>query len=84
MNGAFLRLRALIRKEARQMLRDRSNLFVGLALPVVLILLFGYSLSFDVTDARVAVVMEDNSAATMNAVAGLAGSDYLRDRKSVV
>lgn len=77
MNGAFLRLRALIRKEARQMLRDRSNLFVGLALPVVLILLFGYSLSFDVTDARVAVVMEDNSAATMNAVAGLAGSDYL-------
>ena len=71
------RLMALIRKETRQMLRDRSNLFVGLALPVVLILLFGYGLSFDVTDARVAVVMEDNSALTTNAVAGLVGSDYL-------
>lgn len=59
------------------MLRDRSNLIVGLALPVVLILLFGYGLSFDVTDARIAVVMEDNSSATMNAVAGLVGSDYL-------
>lgn len=71
------RLMALIRKETRQMLRDRSNLFVGLALPVVLILLFGYGLSFDVTEARVAVVMEDNSALTTNAVAGLVGSDYL-------
>lgn len=59
------------------MLRDRSNLFVGLALPVVMILLFGYGLSFDVTDARVAVVMEDSSAATVNAVARLAGSEYL-------
>ncbi|MTH78494.1 ABC transporter permease [Paracoccus aestuariivivens] len=77
MSGARTRLIALTRKEVRQMLRDRSNLIVGLALPVVLILLFGYGLSFDVTDARIAVVMEDSSAATMNAVAGLAGSDYL-------
>ncbi|MBE3638812.1 ABC transporter permease [Mangrovicoccus algicola] len=76
-SAARARLVALIRKETRQMLRDRSNLFVGLALPVVLILLFGYGLSFDVTDARVAVVMEDSSAATVNAVAGLVGSDYL-------
>lgn len=72
------RLAALVRKETRQMLRDRSNLTVGLLLPVVMVLLFGYGLSFDVTDARIAVVMEDNSAATASAVSGLAGSDYLR------
>ncbi|MFV0244094.1 MAG: ABC transporter permease [Qingshengfaniella sp.] len=71
------RLIALIRKETRQMLRDRSNLFVGLLLPVVMILLFGYGLSFDVTNARIAVVMEDSSALTTTIVAGLAGSDYL-------
>ena len=76
-SASVTRLLALLRKETRQMLRDRSNLYVGLALPVVLILLFGYGLSFDVTDARVAVVMEDGSAATANAVAGLVGSDYL-------
>ncbi|MGI3168007.1 ABC transporter permease [Pseudooceanicola sp. C21-150M6] len=74
---ARARLVALVRKETRQMLRDRSNLFVGLLLPVVLILLFGYGLSFDVTDARVAVIMEDSSAATASIVAALAGSDYL-------
>jgi len=76
--SAFLtRLIALIRKETRQMLRDRSNLLVGLLLPVGLILLFGYGLSFDVKDAPVAVVMESNSAAAREAVSGLEGSRYL-------
>ena len=35
---------ALLRKEVRQMLRDKSNLAVGLLLPIALILLFGYGL----------------------------------------
>ncbi|NHF74394.1 ABC transporter permease [Paracoccus xiamenensis] len=76
-SGFASRLVALTRKETRQMLRDRSNLVVGLLLPLVLILLFGYGLSFDVTDARIAVVLEDSSPITLNAVAGLAGTDYL-------
>lgn len=76
--GSFLRrLRALTRKEMRQMLRDRSNLLVGLLLPVILILLFGYGLSFDVANAPVAVVMEDTSAPARDLVAGLEGSAYL-------
>ncbi|SFG28596.1 ABC-2 type transport system permease protein [Novosphingobium sp. CF614] len=79
MNGApFLRrLIALIRKESRQMLRDRSNLLVGLLLPMGLILLFGYGLSFDVTDAPVAMVLEDNSAVAREAVSGIEGSPYM-------
>ena len=48
---------ALLRKEVRQMLRDKSNLAVGLLLPIALILLFGYGLSFDVKNAPVAVVL---------------------------
>lgn len=76
-SGFTTRLIALTRKETRQMLRDRSNLVVGLLLPVVMILLFGYGLSFDVKDARVTVVMEDSSPAARHAVAGLQGSPYL-------
>ncbi|OJT99917.1 MAG: hypothetical protein BGN83_03395 [Rhizobium sp. 63-7] len=76
-SGFATRLVALTRKETRQMLRDRSNLVVGLLLPVVLILLFGYGLSFDVTNARVAVVLEDSSPTARNTVAGLQGSRYL-------
>lgn len=76
--SAFLhRLRSLVRKEIRQMLRDRSNLAVGLLLPISLILLFGYGLSFDVKNAAVAVVMEDTSPSAYAATAGLRGSDYL-------
>ena len=76
-SGFTTRLVALVRKETRQMLRDRSNLVVGLLLPVVLILLFGYGLSFDVKDARVTVVLEDGSPTARNIVAGLHGSPYL-------
>lgn len=76
-SGFATRLVALTRKETRQMLRDRSNLVVGLLLPVVLILLFGYGLSFDVTNARVTVVLEDTSPTARNVVAGLNGSPYL-------
>ena len=41
------RLKALVRKETKQLLRDKSSLGIGLVLPVILILLFGYGLSFD-------------------------------------
>jgi ABC-2 type transport system permease protein len=76
-SGFARRLRALTRKEIRQMLRDRSNLVVGLLLPVVLILLFGYGISFDVKNVPVAVVMEDGSPTAHAVVAGLQGSPYL-------
>ena len=78
MSGFVRRFVALMRKETRQMLRDRSNLAVGLALPLALILLFGYGLSFDVKDVPLALVMDDNSPTAQDAVAGLFGSPYLK------
>lgn len=78
--GFVHRLFALVRKETRQMLRDRSNLAVGLLLPVVLILLFGYGLSFDVEHAPVAVVMEDSSPQARDLLAGMQDSRYLAPR----
>lgn len=78
--GFWTRLYALVKKETWQMLRDRSNLAVGLALPVALILLFGYGLSFDVKNAPLAVVMDDTSPTARQAVSGLQGSPYLRPR----
>lgn len=76
--GFFRRYSALVRKETHQLLRDRSNVLVGLLLPLVLIFLFGYGLSFDVKNAGVAVVMEDHSATAHNILAGLQGSSYLK------
>ena len=78
--GFWHRLWALVKKEFHQMLRDRSNLLVGLALPVTLILLFGYGMSFDVKDVRVAMVLEDASPRVQQVLAGLRGSTYMELR----
>ncbi|MDU5679170.1 MAG: ABC transporter permease, partial [Pseudomonas aeruginosa] len=77
-HGSFRRrLAALTRKEFRQLLRDPSNLAIGIVLPIVLILIFGYGLSLDTRDAPLAVVLEDASPTARDVVAGLAGSPYL-------
>jgi ABC-2 type transport system permease protein len=77
-SGFWARVIALTRKEARQLLRDPSNLAIGLALPVLLILLFGYGISLDVRSAPVAVVLEDASPIAQDVLAGLQLSPYLR------
>lgn len=75
---AFMRrLFALTRKEVRQLLRDKSNLSIGLLLPVILMLIFGYGLSLDVKNAPIAVVMDDASPTAMEAVVGLQLSPFL-------
>ncbi|MCE3243625.1 MAG: transporter permease [Deltaproteobacteria bacterium] len=61
------RIGALVRKEAKQMLRDPSSIAIGIIMPVLLILLFGYGLSLDVTKVPVAVVLEDPSPALFRA-----------------
>jgi ABC-2 type transport system permease protein len=67
--GCARRLAALIRKEFRQLLRDPSNLAIGIVLPMILIFIFGYGLSLDVKNAPVAIVLEDSSPTAHDAVA---------------
>ena len=74
------RLRALTLKEMRQLWRDPSNWANGLALPALLIVLFGYGISLDTTNAPVAVVREDHSPAVADVLAGLQLSPYLSPR----
>ena len=70
------RLESLVRKEGRQIIRDPSSIAIGIVLPVVLILLFGYGLSLDVTHAPVAVVLEDPSPAATDLAASFRLSPY--------
>ena len=73
---SWRRLRALVTKETRQLLRDKSNLMVGLFLPVVLILIFGYGLSFDIRNAPIAIVSDDTSPSAQDVLAGFYLSPY--------
>jgi len=56
------RIRALTVKETRQVLRDPSSIAIGIVFPLMMILLFGYGMSLDVSRVSVAVVDEDASA----------------------
>jgi ABC-2 type transport system permease protein len=76
--GFLSRLWSLTKKEVRQLLRDKSNVAMGLGLPIVLILIFGYGISLDVEHAAVAVVLEDASPDAHDVVAGLALTPYLK------
>lgn len=78
---AFLRrLAALTVKEFRQISRDPSSIMIGLVLPIILILIFGYGLSLDVKNVPIAVVMEKSTPLVRDALAGLNGSAYFSPR----
>ena len=64
------RIWSLVRKETRQIVRDPSSIAIGVVLPVMLILLFGYGLSLDVKNVPVAVVLEDPSPDATELAAG--------------
>jgi pyoluteorin transport system permease protein len=70
------RIRALIVKESRQILRDPSSIALGIVMPVMLILLFGYALSLDVRNAPMALVIERPSAMASEIAAGFRLSPY--------
>ncbi len=70
------RIFALMRKEGYQILRDPSSIALGIVMPVMLILLFGYGLSLDVKNVPVAVVVEQPSPIATEAIAGFRLSPY--------
>ncbi len=74
------RAQALIRKEARQMLRDRSTLTLGIILPIVLLLLFGFGLSMDVRQVPVTIVNDTSSPVTQDLYTHLSLSSYFEPR----
>jgi ABC-2 type transport system permease protein len=74
------RIGSLVKKEARQIVRDPSSIAIGIVLPVILILLFGYGLSLDVTNTPLAVVLEDSSPAATELAASFRLSPYFDAR----
>jgi len=70
------RIAAIAVKEARQIRRDRRTLGLLIFLPALMLMLYGYALTFDVRHIRVAVLDQDHSAASRQFAAGLFHSEY--------
>ncbi|AKH44195.1 ABC-2 type transport system permease protein [Altererythrobacter atlanticus] len=81
------RLRAMIVKEFSQIRRDPSTFLIALAMPLLLLFLFGYAVSLDISGTRVALVVEDDSGPAAGLTQSYAASPYfnveiMRDRQT--
>ncbi|MBI1424215.1 MAG: ABC transporter permease subunit [Gammaproteobacteria bacterium] len=71
-----MRVRAMIRKESLQILRDPSSIAIAFVMPVLLLLLFGFGVSLDAKHIRLALVVEQPDANTASLTGAFAQSDY--------
>jgi len=70
------RIIPLIRKETLHIIRDPRSLYLALGLPIVLLILFGYAITFDVKNIPIAVVDQDNSVLSRDLISRIASSNY--------
>ena len=71
-----LRIKALIRKEIYHLIRDYRSLYLAFAIPLLLIILFGYALSLDVDNVETIVVDYDKSELSRDFIGKLDASAY--------
>lgn len=76
------RIAALIRKETLQVTRDPSSFVVAFVLPVLLLFLWGFGISFDATRLRVGLVIEEPTPDTEWFVASLSNTPYFAIERS--
>ena len=67
---------SLLKKETLHILRDPRSLYLALGLPMVLLILFGYAITFDVKNAPVAAVDQDNTVLSRDLLSRLEASPY--------
>jgi ABC-2 type transport system permease protein len=70
------RLGAMARKEWIQLRRDPRSMILAFALPLLLLLFFGYAITWDVEDLRIAVLDADRTAESRELVDALVASGY--------
>jgi ABC-2 type transport system permease protein len=74
---------AVARKEGLHILRDPRSLLMALAIPALMLLLFGYALTLDVDRVPAVIYDHDRSPESRELVARFAGSRYFRVLGSV-
>jgi ABC-2 type transport system permease protein len=74
-----LNILPIVRKEFRQIRRDKRALGVLLLIPSMMLIMFGYALNFDVKHSAVAVYDEDNSKTSREFVQLFFNSEYFDD-----
>lgn len=72
----IIKIQAITRKEFYHLIRDLRSLYLAFALPLLLILLFGYALSLDVDNVKTVVVDYDKTSLSRDFIRKLEASAY--------
>lgn len=70
------RIRAIAKKEFLHVFRDWRSLGMGIAIPMVMLFLFGYALTLDVDRVPLVVWDQSNTPASRELLSGFTGSRY--------
>ncbi len=76
------RVITVIRKEKKDIVRDPVTVAIALLMPLIMLFLFGYAISFDVEDVAMGVLDQDGSPASRELVDRFTGSGYLELKES--
>jgi ABC-2 type transport system permease protein len=79
----LVRLWAIARKEWIQIRRDPRSMILAFVLPLFLLLFFGYAITWDVDDIRLAVVDHDRTAGSRRLVDAFVSSGYFTVAENV-
>jgi len=77
------RVRAVARKEFLHIIRDRRSLLLAVALPLMMLVLFGYALKMDVENVPLVVWDQCQAPASREFISRFAGSRYFSLRHYV-
>jgi len=72
------RLLAIARKEVLQLKRDTRSLALAFLLPILLLVLFGYAITWDVKNIATAVIDQDHTARSRELIDAFRSSGYFR------
>ena len=70
------RILPLLRKETLHILRDPRSLYLALGLPIMLLILFGFAITFDIKNVPVGAVDLDRTVLSRDLISRLEASQY--------
>ncbi len=74
---------AFVRKEFYHIFRDRRTMFILLAMPVVQIIIFGFALTNEVKNSKIAIWDQSKDVATASLITQLEASRYFEVEQSI-
>jgi ABC-2 type transport system permease protein len=80
---SLTRLLAIARKEVIQLRRDPRSLLLAFAVPVILLIIFGYAITFDIRAISTAILDHDNSARSRELIDRLRSSGYFEIERRI-